>query len=167
MRFPFERLTKDIDLAVVVSSDQHAEEVVRGLVASGYRVKTLVEQTRHGRIATVRLTEGVEGTAFVDLLFASSGIEPEIEIEAEWIDIFPELPVKTASLPGLIALKVLSADSDTRPQDELDLKHLIAVADEPALLRAKGLLELIERRGYKRQKNLKAEFSGYVKRFRG
>ncbi len=92
-----ERLTKDVDLAVVVENDQHAENVVRELCSLGYDIQTLLEQTKHGRIATVRLIKRDQGIVFVDLLFSSSGIEPEIAEEAEPIQIFPELSVMAAS----------------------------------------------------------------------
>lgn len=40
-----ERLTKDVDLAVVVENDQQAENVVRELCSLGYDIQTLLEQT--------------------------------------------------------------------------------------------------------------------------
>jgi hypothetical protein len=72
------RLTRDADLAVRVTDDRDAEALVRALQGRGWRVVAAVEQDAAGRLATVRLAvagEDVHG-AVVDLLFASSGIEP-------------------------------------------------------------------------------------------
>ncbi len=160
-----ERLTKDVDLAVVVENDQQAENIVRELCSLGYDIQTLLEQTKHGRIATVRLIKRDQGSVFVDLLFSSSGVEPEIAEEAEPIQIFPELSVMTASLPALLALKVLAADSEKRPQDEIDIKHLLKEATENEIRRATELLSLIDQRGYQRGKNLKADFARFQVRF--
>ena len=82
-----ERFTKDIDLVIAVENDQEAESYVRELVGHGYQVQTLLEQTRHGRIATVRMIKAPMGSVFVDLLFASSGIEAEIVAGAEPIEV--------------------------------------------------------------------------------
>jgi len=49
-----ERFTKDIDLVIAVENDQQAESCVRERAGLGYQVQTLLEQTKHGRIATVR-----------------------------------------------------------------------------------------------------------------
>jgi len=79
------RFTRDVDLAVAVPDDRHAEELVHRLVQRGYAVLALMEQEAARRLATVRLAppgETVEGVV-VDLLFASSGIEREIAGAAE------------------------------------------------------------------------------------
>ena len=49
------RLTRDVDVAVSVSDDSAAEEIVRNLAARGYR-PDLVQEHERGRLATVRLT---------------------------------------------------------------------------------------------------------------
>jgi hypothetical protein len=53
---------------------------VRSLLADKYRLLASIEQEETGRLATVRLGSppAVSGDVVVDLLFASSGIEPEI-----------------------------------------------------------------------------------------
>jgi Nucleotidyl transferase AbiEii toxin, Type IV TA system len=74
------RFTRDVDVAVAVSDDQEAESLVRSLMAVGYRLLASVEQDAVGRLATVRLihvSSGGEQGVLVDVLFASSGIEPE------------------------------------------------------------------------------------------
>ncbi len=160
-----ERFTRDIDLAVAVENDARAKELVRKLQALGYQVQTLLEQTKHGRIATVRLIKGEEVSILVDLLFASSGIELEIAADAEPIEILPRVIIKTATLPALLALKVLAADSDNRPQDIIDIKYLLAEASDRDLERADELLRLIDMRGYHRGKNLAKDFASFKARF--
>lgn len=160
-----ERFTRDIDFAIAVERDEHAEEIVREIRLLGYQVHSLLEQTKHGRIATVRLTKGRERSVLVDLLFASSGIEIEVASESELIEIFPKLLIRTATLPALLALKVLSADSESRPQDEIDIRYLLKEATEDELVRADELIRMIELRGYHRGKNLKGDFVGFQARF--
>ena len=79
------RFTRDADLAVLVSGDEDAESLVRDLQARGHRVVAAIEQESAGRLATVRLVPLGQGDdeTVVDLLFASSGIEPEIVAAAE------------------------------------------------------------------------------------
>lgn len=51
-----------------------------------------MEQTAADRLATARFRvqhDGGEHTEFIDLLFASSGIEPEIVAAADSIEILP------------------------------------------------------------------------------
>ena len=78
------RFTHDIDAAVAVADDADSEGLVRLMLADGYRLLASVEQDETGRLATVRLASPLSGEdVVVDLLFASSGIEPEIARAAE------------------------------------------------------------------------------------
>lgn len=79
------RTTRDVDLAIAVADDQEAESLVFRLQSLGYAVLVVLEQDATGRLATVRLRppSEPEGGVLVDLLFASSGIEPEITRAAE------------------------------------------------------------------------------------
>jgi hypothetical protein len=71
------RFTRDIDAAVLVADDSEGEELVRSLRADRYRILASVEQEEANRLATVRLASPAgDGDIIVDLLFASSGIEP-------------------------------------------------------------------------------------------
>jgi predicted nucleotidyltransferase len=116
------RFTRDADLAVAVTSDAEAETLIATLRALGYRIDAVVEQDAVGRLATVRLERSIETDApVVDLLFASSGIETEIVSEAEPVELLPALTMGVARVGHLIALKILSRDDDTRPQDLIDL----------------------------------------------
>ncbi|MFL5365270.1 MAG: hypothetical protein ACJ781_07310, partial [Myxococcales bacterium] len=70
------RTTRDVDIAVAVAGDEELEALVTDLAGSGYRVLATVEHEERGRLATVRLVSPIG--FMVDLLAASSGIEPEI-----------------------------------------------------------------------------------------
>ena len=97
------RYTRDVDLAVAVDADEEAERLVHGLMARNYEVVTVVEQTRTKRLATARLRRAEDRSVFVDLLFASSGIERELAAAAVEIDGVP-----VGRVGHLLALKVLS-----------------------------------------------------------
>lgn len=151
------RFTRDADIAVRVANDPEAESLIRSL--HDYVVVALVEQEAAGRLATVRLTPAnILDAPFVDLLFASSGIEHEVVTDAESIELLPSLTMPVARIGHLVALKVLSRDDIRRPQDFVDLRALLRVATEDELARARQALRLIGDRGYHRGKQLLAEF---------
>jgi DNA-binding TFAR19-related protein (PDSD5 family) len=103
------RFTRDADLAVAVASDAEAEALIHRLRARGYGIEAVVEQQAVGRLATVRLTRSdVPQTPVVDLLFASSGIEPEVVAEAELIDLLPRLRMRVARTGHLIARDLIA-----------------------------------------------------------
>ncbi len=151
------RFTRDVDLAVAVVDDADAEQLILLLRNRSYQVRATVEQDAVGRLSTVRLLspDGVK----IDLLFASSGIEPEIAARAEWIEQGAgRLPVARAE--ELVATKVLSAD-DRRLQDHLDFRSLLSVAPvDLGIVRAN--LQLIEQRGFARQQDLIAKFESML-----
>jgi predicted nucleotidyltransferase len=152
------RFTRDVDIAVAVENDVQAESLVHSLVKTSYVIITAVEQSQTKRLATVRLLppgESDQGVV-VDLLFASSGIEPELVDAAERTEILPGLEVPLATLGSLMALKLLSEDAH-RPQDRVDLLHMSQVATESDLQEASRALALIESRGFARNKDLARE----------
>jgi predicted nucleotidyltransferase len=154
------RTTRDVDLAVAVASDAEAEALVFELQSRGYRTLAAVEQEAVGRLATVRLLPPGEGQSgvLVDLLFASSGIEPEIAGAAEPLEIVPGLEVPVARIGHLMALKVLARDDRGRPQDLDDLRALIVEAGPEDLADAGAALRLIEARGFHRGRRLSEDF---------
>jgi hypothetical protein len=82
---------------------------VRDLLGCGYSLFSTLEHD-NGRLATVRLRRHIGGVGIiVDLLFASSGIEPEIVEAAEAVEISPKLTLPVATTGHLIALKLLPA----------------------------------------------------------
>ena len=153
------RFTRDVDLAVAVQSDLEAESLVSRLIARGYDVIAQVEQEHTGRLATVRLVPTPQETTglVVDLLFASSGIEPEIVRDAQNLELFSGLTVRVARVEHLLALKLLSRD-DSRPQDQVDIVALLGVSTAEQLGECRRALMLIEERGYARDKHLLEEF---------
>ena len=150
------RFTRDIDAAVMVENDADAEGLVRALIADGYELLAAVQQDETGRLATVRLSSPPGGEVVVDLLFASSGIEPEIARSAEPTEIVPGLTLPIATTGHLIALKLLARDDQSRPQDLADLRALRAVASPEDLAAADRAARLISSRGFNRGRDLTA-----------
>lgn len=162
------RLTRDADLAVLVTDDRDAEALVSSLQGRRWRVVTAIEQDAAGRLATVRLAAaGAEVSgAVVDLLFASSGIEPEIVAGADLIEAVPGFVVPVARTGHLIALKVLSRDDRTRPQDRVDLAALLSRANSAVLDEARDALSRVTQRGFNRARDLPAALDAALREFR-
>jgi len=156
------RFTKDLDVAVAVTGDREAETLVKRLREHGYRIRALVEHEALGRLATVRLVPPGLDVLFVDMLFASSGIEQEIVAAATPVEIIEGLTVRVASLAHLIATKVLARDDAHRPQDRADLIALLAEASDADLLSARDALRTIQTRGAGRGKDLIGEFESLL-----
>jgi len=155
------RTTRDLDVTIMVSNDREAEGIARDLGQRGYGFlpESVLEQTDVHRLATVRfISPATPEGCIVDLLFASSGIEPEVVAAASRLEVLPGLDVPVVQLGHLIALKVLAG----RPQDLADLQSLRKYADDRDLKLARESLNLISRRGYDRGKDLLAEFSRLV-----
>lgn len=142
------RYTRDVDLAVAVNDDSEAERLVHGMSARGYEVVTVIEQTKTQRLATARMRRAEDPAVFIDLLFASSGIEPELTAAAQTID---GVPVST--IGHLIALKLLS-ESERRLQDRIDLQELSKVASASDWRVAEAMVLLIKQRGFHRGRAL-------------
>lgn len=154
------RFTRDIDLAVATATDTAAENLIRALIQDGWAVDAISEQDAVDRLATVRLRppDRVGTAAVIDLLFASSGIEPELIGDAQPFEVLPDVVVPVATVAGLIVLKTLAA-GPARPQDEVDLAALIAVATDEDRERARDLATLVVERGFHRERNLIAELA--------
>lgn len=159
------RFTRDVDVAVSVPSDREAEGLVHSLLTRGWRVLAQVEQEERQRLATARLTPGGHTAPgiVVDLLFASSGIEPEIAEAAERLQALEGLVVPVATVGHLLALKVLAQDERTRPQDRVDARALISVARPADLEQARAGLRLIRERGFHRSKDLLEELDDLLR----
>lgn len=157
------RFTQDVDFAVAVRDDSEAEFLIRRCHTLGYALVGMVEQDAVGRLATARLV-GRANDIVIDLLFASSGIEPEIATQALSIEIAPGLVMPVAQAGHLIAMKVLSHDSERRPQDAMDLKNLIRAADSAQMELARQSLELIIQRGFHRGRALTSLFDSFAGR---
>lgn len=152
------RFTRDIDVAVAVGGDAESEALVRSLLSDGYIPLTSVEQDETGRLATMRLgcPIGSDDGVVVDLLFASSGMEPEMVAAAEAIEIVPGLSIPIATTGHLIALKLLARDDQVRPQDLADLRALRSAATAADFVIAREAVSLITERGFNRGRDLSA-----------
>jgi len=153
------RFTRDLDLAVAAADDREAEALVAFLVQRGYRIVALVEQEATGRLATVRLEHASAPGLLVDLLFATVGIEPELVDAACPLRVLAKLDVPVASVGHLLALKTLSFDDRTRPQDRIDILALLRVASERDVEDAERALSLIAQRGCDRGRDLPSLFA--------
>ncbi|MBP7877478.1 nucleotidyl transferase AbiEii/AbiGii toxin family protein [Candidatus Neomicrothrix sp.] len=153
------RLTRDADVAVAVADDQDAEALIRQLTNIGYSVLAIVEQQQTGRLNTVRLQHHQASGVVTDLLFASSGIEPEVVEAAQDLTIIPGLELPVARVGHLIAMKLLSRDDRGRPNDADDLRALRQIADDDDWRLAAEGVELIMERGYGRDRTLDASLN--------
>jgi len=157
------RTTRDLDVAIAAAGDREAERIVLALRLRGYRDFTtgaIMEQKDVGRLATVRflvpeIEEDEEGGLVADLLFASSGVEPEIVEAAEMLAVMPGVDVPVVTSGHLFALKVLAG----RPKDLQDCQFLWRRMRPDDLQQAREALELISERGFHRGKDLKAELA--------
>lgn len=152
------RTTEDLDVVISVHSDREAEKVAYALLNLGYLYlpeEHALEQEDGGRLMTVRLLapRGEEQGIIVDLLFASSGIEPEVVAAAEILEILPGVVVPVAKTGHLVAQKVLAG----REIDVRDVRWLWEVADEGEKQLARDSLVLITQRRFNRGKDLFAE----------
>lgn len=149
------RFTRDLDFAVAVADDEAAARYVFDLRQAGYEVDAALEQVERGRMETVRLRRRRAGP-IVDLLFASTGIEPEIVAAADAIEVAGGLVAPVAQVGHLIAMKLLSRDDKHRPRDREDLVQLVAVTTAAEWSRAHEAVIEIERRGFARGRDLQA-----------
>jgi hypothetical protein len=148
------RFTRDVDLAVDIRDDEGVEALVRELRNRSYAVVAVVEHDDAKRLATVRLRSPTGIT--VDLLSASSGIEPEIVARASPVVFEGSGSVPVAQPEELLAMKVLSLD-DRRLQDRIDARALIEVNVNMDWERVRQDLRLVEQRGFHRRQNLQAK----------
>jgi predicted nucleotidyltransferase len=148
------RFTRDVDIAVVVTTDEHAEALMHTLVGHGLRMLGLVEQEAVGRMAMARLS--TKDGLSVDLLIASSGIEAEVVASAETLEVVRGVLLPVARTGHLIALKLLSV-APGRETDAADLRSLAAIATEDEWNLASEAVSQIQDRGFGRGRQLDAE----------
>jgi hypothetical protein len=116
------------------------------------------------RLAILRLVPPLSSgpDAFlVDLLFASSNLEPDVVAAAQKTEVLPGVILPVAQRGHLIALKVISA-SEKRPQDKTDLVDLIHRATPDDLSLARAALESVRVHGLERDRDLLKELAGHV-----
>jgi predicted nucleotidyltransferase len=161
------RFTRDIDLTVAVASDEDAEALVRRIVTDGFTVSATLEHDVLRRLATVRLLPpGASANGVVvDLLFASSGIELDICEAAEPIEVASGVSVPVAQAGHLLAQKILSRGPE-RPQDDVDIRALMADIDSQEKDRCRQALLAVVAKGANRSKDLLSEFEALTKTLR-
>ena len=131
--------------------------------SSGFEITSVVEQDQTDRLATIRSNRpGDEHGVVVDLIFASSGIEPEIADEARTLELAADLEVPVARPGHLVALKLLAVDTEQRPRDRIDLDELAETLDKTEIRAARSAVALIEERGYDRGRDLDAMLDDYL-----
>lgn len=156
------RTTRDVDVAVAVTSDEEAEAMVHGLQARGYVVRAVVEHEAKRRLATARLVSATPPEVLIDLLFASSGIEEEVVSGAERLEILPSFVASVATVGHLLALKILARDDRVRPQDLDDIRALLREATATDLATAREALRSITSRGFARDRALVDQLEAIV-----
>jgi hypothetical protein len=156
------RFTKDVDIAV--ADDAEAEGIVNRLQVRGYALASLVDQDYVNRLATARLVRPQAGTssAFIDLLFANSGIEDEIVRRSDRLEVLPDVFMPVASIGHLIALKALAG----RHQDLTDLGYLISAATDADPAEAIASAAKIRERGFNRGQDLPADLATIISQAR-
>jgi hypothetical protein len=97
-------------------------------------------------------------SAFIDLLFANSGIEDEIVRRADRLEVLPDIHMPVASIGHLIALKVLAG----RHQDLTDLGYLVSAASDADLDEARASAVMIEERGFNRGQRLSEDLAAII-----
>ncbi len=115
----------------------------------------------------VRQTIGPFGIAFAHPApTTAAGYEQALALVDAALDAIREAPtydtIRLDEQLTLIALKVLSRDDRTRPQDRIDALSLLAVATPDDLTAARSLLTTIEQRGYARNRDLASAFDALV-----
>jgi predicted nucleotidyltransferase len=148
------RFTRDVDIAVVVNTDEHAEALIHALGTHGFHMHGLVEQEAVGRMAMARLSTA-DGLS-IDLLIASSGIEAEVVGSAETLEVVRGVLLPVARTGHLIALKLLSV-APGRETDAADLRNLASVANEDEWKLAGEAVAQIHDRGFARGRQLDTE----------
>lgn len=162
------RFTRDIDLTLIADTEEQAEHITGQLIRCGYLPEMEFANRHTGELATFRMRYrrslagiAVDQSPFIDLLFSHCGIESETVAAATITEPFPGVRLPTATVPYLIAMKVLS-ESDRRLQDRIDLQNLIAVATQEDLNIVPGLLDLIDQRGFANGKDLHAVYQKFL-----
>lgn len=147
------RFTRDVDLVVAVTDDADAESLAFALRQAGYHPLASVEHDSQKRLATLRLRSRRGIT--VDLMFASSGIEPEIVERAEHVELPSVGLIPVARAEELLAMKILSM-TPKRLQDRIDAQNLIRFHPDLDLVVVRDNLQRITARGYHRERDLAA-----------
>jgi hypothetical protein len=156
------RTTSDIDVAVAAVGDPEAERLIADMRSRGYVVDLILDHAETNRLSTVRLRSPESGI-YVDLLFASSGIEAEIARSADIVSI-DGADVPIAKVGHLLVLKLLAISPQRARKDGPDLDELLRAADATELARARSAIRLVVARGFARGRDLDAALDAELAR---
>ena len=109
-------------------------------------------------MAGVRIHDTETGVG-LDLLFAMSGIESEIAVSAQQLEVLPGTVLPVATVGSLIIMKLLARDDRRRPMDADDLRSLAELATDGDWAQAHRLAELVTVRNAHRGRDLSAGLS--------
>lgn len=157
-----ERATRDIDLAVLTKEDQEAEALVRSMQNIGFKAVELAQIRGSTQISNVRMLSAEFPGIYLDLLIGMTGIEAEIVAGATKIEVSSGIVLPVATIPALIAMKVLSSAHKGRRRDIFDLENLILEASNEELKQAEGLVSLIVKRGRNQGEDLNSRLSQLI-----
>ena len=141
-----------------VADDAAAEQLLCSLRQNGYSIIATVEQERVSCLATARLE--APGGSICDLIFATSGIEPELIASSTPIDVPDAGTLPVASPESLLAMK-----SDDRPQDLGDIRAILLASPNLDKTELSRFLALITQRGYHRGQDLPAKWKSLKAKF--
>jgi len=146
------RFTRDLDFVVATGGEISAEQLIQHFIRDRWVVAGVVEREATGEVAITQLQD--RDLNRLILLVGSSGVEAEVALGAEVLEVIPGLALPVASVGHLIALKLLYVDERTRPTDRADLVSLRSVATDTDLAVAAHAVALISERGYERGRDL-------------
>jgi hypothetical protein len=90
--------TRDIDIAVSVKDDSESEKITFDFQQSGMSILATIEQEATNRLATVRFNVDASSEIITDLMFSSSGIEPEVVEAAKTVRVFTNTHAPVAQI---------------------------------------------------------------------
>jgi len=137
------RTTIDVNVVVAVQDDAAAERLAHELSKAGLTQVRTLESEISARIALVRW---VRDDIVLDVMMCWTGIEPELVMAAETIEVASGITAPVITTGHLIAMKVLSG----RLKDRADVLTLRKHATPADLLAARSALELVLERGFTR-----------------
>lgn len=148
-------------MVITVPGDREAERIALSLRLRGYRdhPKGAAIDGLEGRLATIRLVsppeEGEESGVEIDLLIACTGVEEEVVVSSDPVELVRGLVIPVARSSHLLALKVLAG----RLKDQVDAYALLKEMGPADLRITEEVLNLITQRGFHRGKDLLADLA--------
>jgi len=160
------RTTKDIDVAVALSSSEALEELVQKLVARGYFRPQLLMHAEPVQRLGIRLfvPKSRDYEIPLDLLNSSSGIENEVVLGATRLELLPGVVLPVASLGHLLAMKLLSQNDWDRARDNSDIVALLSRSSPSDIETAQEAISLITERGFNRGKDLVSVLNQFLEK---